>query len=463
MTQQAAETAEALPFEAIPIVDLPNNYHLGMPTFLARMAAVHGPIFRSRVSPDRTVDFGSWTIHLVGPDANRLVLHSHRKDFSHEGGWSPHISPAFEQGLLNSDDPEHEVFRRITNPAFTMSYMNRYFPIVQRIVARHAEDWVERGMVDLYAEAREIALDAAAETLLGLTTQSDLSMLRDSFYALLHPEERLHDVADPERIVGLVRSRYRLDSIVLRCIAERRRTPRDDVLGMLVRATDEHGNAFTEKQLLGQIHILLAAGHETTTTLVSRLLGYLAEHRDFLARVTEEIDQAIASSDGDITLKTVRSSRLLGYAVDEAGRLSSPAASLPRRVRHDLTAFGFHIPAGSYVELAVAAGHRLPWIFADPERFDPDRFAAPRVEDKRAPHALATFGGGPRVCQGINFAQIEIKVMATYVLSRYVLLPVPDRPFEHAYFSPVASVRGGIWAEVARRPAADTPRSEVRP
>ena len=79
--------------------------------------------------------------------------------------------------------------------------------------------------------------------------------------------------------------------------------------------------------------------------------------------------------------------------------------------------------------LAIAAGHHLPSVFPEPERFDPDRFLPPREEDKRNPYALVTFGGGPRICLGINFAQVEVTALAAHVLRRFQLNAIPDRPF----------------------------------
>jgi cytochrome P450 len=70
----------------------------------------------------------------------------------------------------------------------------------------------------------------------------------------------------------------------------------------------------------------------------------------------------------------------------------------------------------------------MPQYFADPGQFDPDRYLPPREEDRRSPYALATFGGGPRLCIGVNFANIEVKAIAADVLCRYELSPVESEP-----------------------------------
>jgi cytochrome P450 len=72
-------------------------------------------------------------------------------------------------------------------------------------------------------------------------------------------------------------------------------------------------------------------------------------------------------------------------------------------------------------------------IFAESEKFDPDRFAPPREEDKKTPYSLVGFGGGPRICIGINFAQVEIKALASYVLRHVDLEVLPDQDIRQVY------------------------------
>jgi cytochrome P450 len=70
----------------------------------------------------------------------------------------------------------------------------------------------------------------------------------------------------------------------------------------------------------------------------------------------------------------------------------------------------------------------MPQYFTEPEQFDPDRYLPPREEDRRSPYALVTFGGGPRLCIGVNFANIEVKAIAVDALRRYELSPVESEP-----------------------------------
>ena len=438
------------PFDDIPIITRPDNYPLVMPTYLAEQARRVGPIFRARVGGEMQAAFGPWIVFMVGPEANRFVMHSHRDHFSHDLGWSPTLGGIFEKGLLNTDDPEHARQRKLMSPAFAIGYMSRYLPIMNRVIADRTRDWAARGEVDVYAETRKITFDVAAECLTALRTGAEVDHLRELFYTLLQSDFEDGETM-AEYIARMMSVRAELDGLLLAKIAERRSAPTDDVLGMLVKAGDDQSPAFTDRELLGQLHILLVAGHETTTTLSAWLLYLLAEHPELTARIHDEMDDALAATGGEITLDAIKAMRLLGATVEETGRLYPPVGNVPRGAVKDYTFGGYHVPAGTRVLLSLAACHRLPEVFANPDEFDPDRFMPPREEDKRTPYSLVTFGGGPRICIGINFAQVEVKAMAAHILRRYTLTSVPDQLIAHAYYSPVAALLNGLRLRVAPR------------
>ncbi|MGC7264371.1 cytochrome P450, partial [Mycobacteroides abscessus subsp. abscessus] len=87
---------------------------------------------------------------------------------------------------------------------------------------------------------------------------------------------------------------------------------------------------------------------------------------------------------------------------------------------------GYFIPAGTNVVTWPSINHRLPELWTDPEKFDPERFAEPRSEHKKHRYAFAPFGGGAHKCIGMVFGQLEIKTVMHRLLRQYRLeLPRP--------------------------------------
>ena len=179
---------------------------------------------------------------------------------------------------------------------------------------------------------------------------------------------------------------------------------------------------------MGHLNILLLAGHETTTTLSAWLIYQLASLTDHWDVLQAEVDEALADipigeTGTSPTPEMLRQLPQLENFIKETGRLYSPVFQVPRVTLQDVEYEGVRIPAGTRVRLSLAGTHMNPEIFADPEHFDPQRFASPRREDRARPYSLVTFGGGPRICIGINFATIEVKVLAAQILRHYRLTP----------------------------------------
>src|SRR5258708_6316153 len=228
----------SLPFDRLPVFGFPPNGVIEgtLPAFMARTALANGPIFALRTETEG--DF----VFMVGPEANRFVMHTHREHFSHREGWTPVIGDWSGVGLLNMDPPDHTVHRRLMNPAFTSSYLASYLPLMQRVIADRTADWIGRDSVDLQDEAREIAFDVAAVALVGLQTGRDVDRLRELFVNLLHGfdsstqswaeffEQRKLTVRD-------------LDTMLLNVIANRRRLPEAYhprvVLARIIHAPDD--------------------------------------------------------------------------------------------------------------------------------------------------------------------------------------------------------------------------------
>ena len=273
----------------------------------------------------------------------------------------------------------------------------------------------------------------AAAALAGIEQGSRLDRLRELFWRMLHAD----DINSEEAYLQMMSEvQTEMLPMLLGLIEERRNRPAStqDVLSQIVHAEFEDGSKLDNVQILGHLNILLIAGHETTTTLSAWLIYQLATLQDHWAVLQAEVDEVMADipigrTDLSPTKEMLSKLDKLENFIKETGRLYSPVFQVPRVTHEDVEYNGVTIPAGTRVRLSLAGSHMNPEIFADPDSFDPDRFAPPRREDRARPYSLVTFGGGPRICIGINFAQIEVKVLAAHMLRHYKIAPhsQPDK------------------------------------
>jgi len=438
-----------------PLIKVPQEVVLSgsLVPFITWVALERTPIFS--VVPEAGPFSGQRVVYLVGPEANRYVLGTHRQSFSNGFGWGPLFPPAIGKGLINSDPPPHRFFRTLLAPVFATGFLDNYVHLAREVIAARTSHWAEAGEVDLPVETRRITFDIAAGALVGLDPGPLLDVLREEFFKLLTPHSSEGPAMRRPRPRSSVPSEF--DELLLEIVDARRRQSKaagaTNVLDLLATARDETAGAVSDSDLLGQIKVLLIAGFETTTTLMSWLLYVLATHPDYAARVDEELRAAGGATEQIPNDALVHGLPVLANAIREVGRLYPPVLFLPRVALVEFEYAGYLVPAGTPVFLAIASTHRWPSVFANADAFDPDRFDPPREEDKRHPYALATFGGGPRMCLGAGLATMEARALAAHVLPRYSVTIDPGRHVTQSQ-GVIQSLPDGIHVRVTRRSSA---------
>jgi cytochrome P450 len=274
--------------------------------------------------------------------------------------------------------------------------------------------WAGCTEIDLYRESRRVVFAIVAEAFAGVPPGPEQDALQQAFDATPPSGDPLIR----RLVLPLVRARMATAAAAPFAGASR------DVLQLLVDDRDDQGCPRDDEHVVAHLISMILAGYETSTVLSAWLLYLLATHHAYLARVHQEVAAVAGDGAQPLTLEDVRALRVLGNALTEAGRLHSPGVAGVRVAVQDVEFAGYMLPAGTRVLYAIAAGHRLPHIFASPDTFDPDRFAPPREEHKRHPYALALFGGGQRTCLGLNLAQVMISILAARALQRYTLTPI---------------------------------------
>jgi cytochrome P450 len=212
-----------------------------------------------------------------------------------------------------------------------------------------------------------------------------------------------------------------LRGLVLDIIAQRRRENRDygDLLSMLLAVRDEEtGEGMNDEQLRDEVLTLILAGHETTATALSWTWYLLGQHPEVEAKLHAELDAVL---DGRApTMSDLANLNYTGMVIDEAMRFYPPVWAIGRAAIDDDEIMGYRIPKGSNLLLSQYHAHRHPSFWENPERFEPERFAAERAGG-RPRYAYFPFGGGPRMCIGNIFALTEAQLVLATVAPRYRL------------------------------------------
>lgn len=346
-------------------------------------------------------------------------------------------------GLLTSEGALWKRQRRIAQPAFQHRRLGGFATTMEQATEALAASWqgaAERGEVVDVAEAmNQLALKIAGETLFSLDISGESDAIGTALSGLLGGF--LATITNPLRQYLPFPSTFRyrkarrtLDALVYDIIARRRADPveHDDLLGLFMSARDEEGQGMSDEQLRDEVLTMLLAGHETTANALAWTFHHLSTNPEAAARLGAELDAVLP--DGRFTLERYPALTYTQAVLDESMRLSPPAWVESRRAEADDEIGGYHIPRGSFVFLPQYAIHRHPAYWADPTRFDPDRFGpGPHLTPDGSPRprgAFFPFGDGQRKCIGEHFAKMEARIILSILASRFTFTPVPGHRVE---------------------------------
>jgi cytochrome P450 len=174
--------------------------------------------------------------------------------------------------------------------------------------------------------------------------------------------------------------------------AERRRDfAGAGLVKMLVDGSRAQNDEFDDRSLRDQLLTVFFAGHETTATSLSWVHYLLDRNPDARRKLRAEVETVLggrAPTNDDLP-RLVYTEQV----INESLRLYSPIHSLSRVALEDDTIGGYHIPAGATIYVSLYATHRLPTLWPDPDRFDPERFTPDEIE-RRPRFAFIPFAAG---------------------------------------------------------------------
>jgi cytochrome P450 len=397
-----------------------------LPQFLETLAPRYGPIARFALP---------WAefVFLNDPALIKDVLVTQQHAFTKSEG-AHTMRMLLGEGLLTSEEPHHRQMRRIVQPAFHRERIAGY----GRTMLAFAGEWVSKhdagATFDMHAEMSELTLRIASSTLFGVDAGAQAQRVRDALHQTL---EVFPAAIGP---IGAIRRRLPLasnrrfecaravlDEIIFGLIAERRRSgeQRADALSLLLESADpETGRHLDDQQVRDEAMTLFLAGHETTANALVWTWYLLSQHPQIETQMHAEVD-ALESLDDPV--RALTSLSYTRRVLQESMRLYPPAWIIGRKAREDVVlAGGYHIPSGTTVFAAPLILHRQAQFFADPLRFDPDRWRNGDV----APFAYIPFGGGARKCIGEEFAWMEGALLLATLARAFRFSFASDRPPE---------------------------------
>jgi len=329
----------------------------------------------------------------TGPAAAGEVLVSRIMSLMEEPDMAAILSsPIMTRGrvavLLSADPPDHRRQRRLVNPAFRPDRIRAWEPEIEKVALQlisKVTDEIDRtgqcDVVSAFAVGLPMAMIAMA---LGVDDE-DLARFKRWSDDIVMPVGNHAPSLDQVR--GFVNSTKEFSEYFLEQLALRRTAPRDDILSDLANGRIEQ-EELTDDEQLGMIQQFLVAGNETTTTLITNIVKFLAENPDEQERVRAD-------------------RTLVEPLVEEMLRFEAPVGGLFRQAKVDLTIGESRIAEGDHLWLVFASANRDEHRFADADVVDLTRH---NVKEHLA------FGNGEHFCPGAGLARAEARIATNVIL-----------------------------------------------
>jgi cytochrome P450 len=377
-----------------------------------------------------TIYIGNTPIVLLfRPEHVRYVLTENPRNFT-----SREVAEGLRQligdGLLTIDGEAHRQQRRLVQPAFHKKRVESYATIMTDYTQEMLRNWRAGERIDIARAMQELTLRIVARCLFNVDLTDEVEQIGQAFTEMIgNPIGLLEGflnlrIDQPFTAYGRrMAAKRRVDAFIYKLIAQRRAENEDkgDVLSMLL-AAQEGDIALSDTQVRDHTMTFVAAGHETTANALTWTFYLLSEHPDVCEKLLAELKTVL---NGRVpTVEDLPKLPYLEWVLNESMRLYPPAWTQGRRATEAFDLDGVHFPAGTMLMFSQWVIHRLPDIWGDPEVFRPERWD-PVNGQKVPPWSYFPFGGGPRICIGMPFAQLEAKLLLATILQRYTPRVVP--------------------------------------
>ncbi len=314
-----------------------------------------------------------------------------------------HLIKSRKNWMLNENPPRHTELRSLVNRAFSPKMVMEMREHIQEIADKLIDSFISAGKVEFISEFAFLLPVTVIAEMLGVPA-SDHAKFRQWSCDMSQTLEGTFDRAT------LQKSNKANDDLIdyLRpLLAQRKQQPKNDLISALILA-EENGVKLTDEDILGNVVLILLAGHETTVNLIGNGIFLLLKHPFELEKLKKNPE-------------------LIDQAVEEILRFDSPVQTVRRLAGQDMSFHGQELKKGELLVLFLGAANRDPEIFAEPDNFD----------ISRSPNKHLSFSSGIHHCLGASLARLEAKIAISTILSRLPNLRLAGnqsfahkRPFE---------------------------------
>ncbi|KXU87278.1 cytochrome P450 [Caballeronia megalochromosomata] len=355
-------------------------------------------------------------------------------------------------GLFSIEGAAWEPQRRLVMQALSIPHIKAFYPTLAAITERLRRRWEAAAhagrVVDMIEDLKRFTVDVTSALAFGEdpnTLENERVLLQEQLGMLLPmlmtrvnaPFAYWHYVKFPrdrkfdEAMIAVHRH---IRELMARARARMRdetsaHAPRN-LLEAMLALRDASDSVITDDDVAANVLTMLVAGEETTATSIAWALLFLGTDDALQARVAACARRVLGDSAVCPGYGAMRELDLCEAVCTEASRLHPVAPYLSFEPLEEVRLQGVRLPAGTKMFMLNRPAMMDPHNYADPGRYDPDRWlhdhrhesTAPESASPRGAHeprAYLQFGAGPRVCPGRHLAAVEMRLVVSMLTANF--------------------------------------------
>lgn len=375
-------------------------------------------------------------------------------------------------GTLNTHGKAHIRIKRLAQPAFTPKAIRGYLPRMQAIAEQAVQKWAAEGDILVHQEMKWFTFRVVVETIVGCddgwTSPENFPAVSSDFEVWV---AGLFSI--PLAIPGtaFARGLKKRTALMRRIHASldlaeaagqhgpgagggRNPASHDDggaagaeqpsALDLLMRSRDEEGVGLTRDQIADTVLTLLFAGHDTSSSTLTRIFQHLHRHPEAVQRLRQEQAEVVAKHGSPVTEAALQDMKYAEGVVRETMRITPIINATLRVALQDFELCGYTIKKGTALQCSLTQPIKTDSRWQDEDdvqAFKPERWLHGAAQKQGA---WIPFGGGQRLCLGWLLAMTEMKVLLASIFRRYALeLRLPEEPWVEF---PIARPKHGMPA-----------------
>ncbi|GFT96179.1 cytochrome P450 3A8 [Nephila pilipes] len=380
--------------------------------------------------------------------------------------------PVMDNTLFVLEDEPWKRVRNVVTPAFTTSKLKKMMVLLQTCCDNLVENLTKSSQASESIDCQEIFGGFVINTIGRCAFGMSINSMKDPNNAFIQKSKKLFNENLSWRtrltlLCPILMKIFRMKllnpettgfyrNIIIQVLEERKNTSLifDDFLQVLLDAEESNNNgedAICEKgscqtkvntsvkaqkkglsydELVSQCVTFFIAGFDATTSLLSHLVYRLATNQQFQENVFNEMNASLANHDGSVSYAVLQDMKYLDAGINECLRMCPAMVRSERRAANDYVMEDenrkktIHVKKGTIISIPVYGIHHDPEWYPEPEEFRPERF----FDQKPPPMAHLPFGEGQRICVGMRFVHMQVKLCLAKILMKFQILPAPTTP-----------------------------------